>query len=86
MKILLVYELIPEDTKLYVFDNVNPEGELFKHLVGANGHYVNYDGSNGDNSSTEFLTEYLTDREELKIEDLPQAGPFNVVVHSGFGL
>jgi len=34
MKVLLIYELIPESTKFYVFPAVDGNSDLFKHLVG----------------------------------------------------
>jgi len=86
MKILLVYELIPEDTKLYVLENVNSNSELYANLLDANGHYTNFDGNNGDNEGTEFVNLYLENLKSLPIADLPKAGPFDVVIHSGFGL
>jgi hypothetical protein len=86
MKILLVYELIPEDTKFYVFENVHPGSELHKHLLGAHGHYANFDGPIGDNESTDFLCGYLVTETKANLADIPYAGPFDVVVHSGFGM
>lgn len=86
MKVLLVYELIPEETKLYVFENVNPESALYKNLALANGHYANYSGDEGDNEGTEFLNEYLANEKAIDVKTLPTAGPFDAVFHSGFGL
>jgi len=86
MKILLIYELIPEDTNFYVFDNVNPDSELFAQLTLANGHYANYEGEHGDNEGTEFLNTYLENLPTLPVEDLPKSGPFDAVFHSGFGM
>lgn len=86
MKVLLVYELIPEETFFYVFENVNPDSELYVNLLGANGHYANFEGPFGDNASTEFLVGYLEHQAKLLVENLPHAGPFDTVFHSGFGL
>ena len=86
MKVLLVYELIPEDTKFYVFENVNPNSELLANLKLANGHYSNYNGETGDNDGTEFLNAYLEDQPLTPVADVPNAGPFDAVFHSGFGL
>lgn len=83
MRVLLVWELIPEETQFYVFDNVNPAGELARHLMGANGCYGNYDS---ENESTNFLNEFLVKQPKTKIEDLPKIGAVDMVVHSGFGL
>ena len=86
MKILLIYELIPESTKFYLFDNVNPNSELYEHLLGANGHYTNYEGPAGDNEHTDFLNEYLTGEQQTEVGDVPFLRNIDVVVHSGFGL
>ena len=59
MKVLLIYELIPEETHFYVLDNVNPNSELYSNLLIANGHYTNFVGEVGDNEGTEFLNLYL---------------------------
>lgn len=82
MRVLLVYDLIPEETKLFVFDNVNPNSELYKNLILANGHYSNLGGKAGDNEGTEFLNNYLVDLVAIPI-DLPTSGPFDMVFHSG---
>lgn len=86
MKILLVYELIPEQTKFYVFENVNANSELYANLIDANGHYANFVGEAGDNDGTEFLDTYIEGVESLDVKGLPEAGPFDAVFHSGFGL
>lgn len=85
MKILLVYEIIPENTNFYVFDNINPSSELYMNLVDANGHYGNYEGEHGENEGTEFLNTYLEGLDKLDVKDLPAKGSFDVVFHSGFG-
>lgn len=86
MRVLLIYELIPEETKLFVFDNVNPDDELYKKLILANGHYENYVGDAGGNDGTEFLSNYVVNCVSLSVADLPSSGPFDAVFHSGFGL
>ena len=86
MKVLLVYELIPEETRFFIFDNVNPSSELYKNLLDAHGHYSNYEGESGDNAGTEFLNEYLAGNKGIGVKELLNAGPFDAVFHSGFGL
>lgn len=86
MKVLLIYELIPEETHFYVLDNVNPNSELYSNLLIANGHYTNFVGEVGDNEGTEFLNLYLENQAKTLVSDLPTAGPFDVVIHSGFGI
>jgi len=86
MKVLLVYELIPESTKFYVFEDIDASSELYANLVDANGHYSNYVGDAGDNEGTEFLDTYLDGVKGIDVADLPETGPFDIVIHSGFGL
>jgi hypothetical protein len=67
-------------------EDVNPRSTLYANLVLANGHYANYEGDDGDNDGTEFLGAFLEKHPTLPVDDLPIAGPFDAVFHSGFGL
>lgn len=82
MKVLVVFEYIPEDTKVYLLDLDGKDLEMVKK---AHGVYVNV--SKNDKAAAR-LDEFLQDKEPLKIK----AGkPFEIegielVVHAGFML
>lgn len=86
MKVLLVYELVPEETKLYVFDNVSPDSGLYAHLQACNGHFTNTVDDDAPEDSLEFLGNYLVGEKDIPMENLPASGPFDVVFISGFVL
>ena len=86
MKILLIYEVVPEETKLYVFENVNPGSELYTHLQACNGHFQNLVDDEAPEEALDFLNNYLEETEKLPMEKLPTAGPFDAVFISGFVL
>jgi hypothetical protein len=79
MKALVIYELVPEETKAYFLD---VEGGELKTLRKAHGAYVN------TMRLPRRPNEFLEDKPEAKIEP---GKPFDVadvelVVHSGFVL
>lgn len=82
MKVLVIYELIPEDTKMYV---VEAEGEELEKIKAAHGVYVNIDE---DDEPASWLNEYLDGRPEVEISPGHPilADFFDLVVHSGFHL
>jgi len=81
LKILVIWEEIPEKTSLYLLD-VEDKKELTK-IKKAHGHYLNYDGYEDS-----WLCLYLEDKEPLT---LVKGKPFNLkdvdlIVLSGIGL
>jgi len=82
MKVLVIYELIPEETKVYLLD---VEGKDLAKVKKAHGVYGN---NVGNDKPALWLSEFLEGKPELKIE---RGKPFEIegielVVHSGFVL
>jgi hypothetical protein len=81
MKVLVIFELIPEATNVYL---LNVKGEDLKKIKKAHGVYVNVSEKD---ASAIWLSAYLEDKPKLKFEI---GKPFDVnidlVVHSGFML
>lgn len=81
MKVLVIYELIPEDTKMYL---VEANGADLERLKAAHGVYVNY---SDDDDDAVWLNDWLGGWQVLEIErGQPIAAEFDLVVYSGFGL
>ena len=86
MRILLIYEMIPEETKFFVFETIVAGSELYNTLLSANGHYTNLSGEEGDNDATDFLNQNLCGLRGYSVKELPTLGAFDLVVHSGFAM
>lgn len=99
MKVLVIYELVPEDTLCYVVEN--PCDKLLKILHTANGNYINIDDGEGVEASDvinmeaclkdehlpeDYERQFPGKFQQVDIEDLPKAGPFDMVFHTGFYL
>jgi len=84
MKVLVIYELIPEDTNIYVVD-VTDVDEL-EMLKRAHGNYGNIVGQ--DDEATDWISEWIGQHEKL---DLTPGEPIPIqdcelLIHSGFML
>lgn len=78
MKVLLVWEKIPEATDFYLL-----EGEKADIAIAAHGSFINVEG--GDPDAAEALSEALDGEEPLDIESpLVMSESPLTVVHSGF--
>lgn len=86
MKILIVYEVVPEETKLFVFENVNPDGQMYQNFLLANGAYGNTIVEEEIETALDQISSYLETHQELEVADLPTAGPFDAVILTGFVL
>jgi hypothetical protein len=80
MKVLVIYELVPEETKVYLLD---VEGKDLAKVKKAHGVYAN---NVGNDKPAVWLSEFLEGKPELKVE---KGKPFDateveLVVHSGF--
>lgn len=80
MKVLVIYELIPEETKAYLLD---VEGKDLAKVKKAHGVYAN---SSEKDDAALWLSDFLVGKDELKIKT---GKPFDateveLVVHSGF--
>lgn len=80
MKVMIIFEYIPEDTKIYLLDLDGKDLEMAKK---AHGVYVNV--SKNDKVAVK-LDDFLQNKEPLKIKT---GKPFNIegvelVIHSGF--
>jgi len=99
MKVLIIYEIIPDETLVYVVDN--PCEALLTLLHAANDSYINagegegVDASNVINMEACLEDKYLPNGyerqfpgkfQQIKISELPNAGPFDKVFHTGFYL
>jgi hypothetical protein len=81
MKVLVIYELIPEETLFYLVD---AEGNDLERLKEAHGVYVNHSESD---VAAAWLNEWLVDKPKLDLRrGQPIPADFDLVVHSGFGL
>lgn len=76
MKVLLVWEEVPETTKLYVL-----EGELAELAIKSAGVFINIDDTEGH--PIEELAEVLPTLKHHEITE-PLNGPFDTVVVCGF--
>lgn len=99
MRVLVIWEEIPEDTKFYVIEN--PTQEQLVMLKKANGQIINYEGPDDGALYLQrsfLLPEHLPEEEQrldevsqwisnqIAKEKLPESGPFDLVIWSGFGL
>lgn len=80
MKVLVIYELVPEETKVYLLD---VEGKDLAKVKKAHGVYGNHVGND---KPALWLNNFLEGKQELEIK---RGKPFDVegvelVVHSGF--
>lgn len=82
-KLLLIWEEIPENTKLYAFDEGS---ELAKLAEGSAGKFINCDDLEEDDP-IHALSEKLADAEEIggRSGNIVQ-GPFSRVVICGFAM
>lgn len=81
MKVLVIYELIPEETKFYLVD---AEGDDLERMKAAHGVYANYDE---DDDAAVWLNDWLEGKEALTLaQGEPLRADFDLVVYSGFGL
>ena len=94
MRVLLIWEEIPENTKFFVLDN--PTSSDLDHLSGANETIINY----SENDDTLWLNSAIGDPRytesiegaskwfgrDIPVADLPKAGAFDQVFWSGFAL
>lgn len=89
MKVLLVYELVPERTDFYVF--TDPTDEQTSALRGSHGTFINSEMTTDEQAdAADFLSELLAElpTNVTKIDDTksfkPIEGPFDRVFHAGF--
>ena len=85
MRFLIVYELVPEETKFYALENYGANGdeEIRKNLELANGHFVNeYDVSEEVDKALEYVSNLL----EKATPFTPGTGvvDFDGIYHTGF--
>lgn len=82
MRVLVIYELIPEETKVYILD---VEGKDLAKIRKAHGVYGN---NVGDDKPALWLGDFLEGKQALEIKrGKPfEAGGVELVVHSGFVL
>lgn len=95
MRVLIIYEMIPEETRFYVLESVsNAEEDLLRN---AHGKYVNFNDEEDyalrleemlhgtyDENRTHIPGKWVDRR--VSLTDTPFEGPFDLVIHSGFGL
>lgn len=90
--VLLVWELCPEESKIFYIPNVSDED--FGLLVKCHGHIGNTDNSEVDSIISEWLCEWLTDKGEYLVSYLGEdvnPKPWKsdddfTVIHVGFAL
>jgi hypothetical protein len=80
-EVLLVWELIPEETHLYTFDEGSEMAEL---AVAAAGKYINHNDEEDD--AVNQLNVKLEDHKDCKIDGLLAEGTFSKVSICGFAL
>jgi hypothetical protein len=89
MKILIVYENIPESTYIY---SVEVSDEDWKWMKLTHGRYINFDMSDECQAACEKLSEFLEGREKLfstednKIPKPISALKYDYIIHTGFGM
>lgn len=87
MKILMLYENIPDSTYIYILDNVSPDD--WKWLQLAHGKYINEPGMEANTQAAcDKLSIYLENKEKLAPSQispllLRDAG-FDYFIHTGF--
>lgn len=90
MKILIVYENIPESTDIYSIDNLSDEDWQWMKLT--HGYYINFDMPDENQAACEKLSEFLEGRGKLfSTEDNKAPQPINAlgydyIIHTGFGM
>lgn len=84
MKVLVIYEHIPEDTMIYLIEE--EEKETLEKIKSAYNQYANVCGFNEDGAI--WLNEYLGDKKviELKEGEPIDTSDVDFVVHSGWML
>ncbi len=83
MKMLLVWEMVPEDVNCYILDPASEQAQWARESAGK---YINT-GTTDDDDAIYKLSDWLaTDeaRDCLKDNDKPIPGPFSEVVVCGF--
>lgn len=89
MKILIVYENIPESTHIY---SVEVSDEDWQWMKLTHGCYINFDMPDENQTACEKLSEFLDGREKLfSTEDNKTPKPisalsYDYIIHTGFGL
>lgn len=87
MKVLIVWELIPEETQAFVVD-VTDADDLEK-LKRCHGYYVN--GTDMDEELSNWISEWMLTVKDEKIDLIPDNGPVSIgdcelMIHTGFFL
>ncbi len=85
MKILLVWELVPEDTKFYLLDVSEEEA---KKIEACHGWLINSVNWNNNLENLNWLSEYLVGKDPLeRVEGEGfRLGQVDLIVQSGFFL
>lgn len=80
-KLLLIWELVPEETQLYAFDAASDIAEIARNAAGK---YINQNNEEGD--AVEQLSERLADYAHCRLDDNHVKGLFSEAVVCGFML
>lgn len=76
MKIILVYEIVPEDLKFYIFDQLSLEDT--RRLVNCHNKYIN---SEDEWPESEWLSTFLEDKKPICLdESIELDGKYRVVI------
>lgn len=90
MKVLIIYENIPESTDIYALEVSLKEWAWMQKCHGC---YVNYDMTDGQAKACNKLSKYLESKQDCMVfgGEAPKGGPlpiagFDFVIHTGFGM
>jgi hypothetical protein len=78
-KVLLIWEMVPDDTNMYAFDEGSEMAEL---AIKSAGQFINNNAE--DDDPVNELNEKLPEYKHLKINGHHCIGPFSEVVICGF--
>ena len=83
MAILLIWELVPEETKFFKFEDC-PD-DIYAAFKKANGGMLGAVGDEDVETSINLIGDYLEAHKELEIDvnNLPTSGPYGEVFHTG---
>jgi hypothetical protein len=80
--ILLVWEMVPEDTQFFLLKDLDEE--TFKKVYEAHGKFVNDAGAcNEDKAAVEWLSNYLIDQDQLDMKEPEMVSGSVCIVMSG---
>lgn len=84
-KVLLIYELIPESTEVYILEVSDAD---LKWMALCHGHYVNFEMGSRAQKACDRLSDFLVSQKAVPIRaghPISLIG-FDVMIHTGMGM